>query len=197
MTPCPECPDLQQAARHAAAMLASLGIEGVDDRTPMRFVRALDELANGRSLDPTRHLTVEFPPVSKDPGLVIVTDLPFVSLCEHHLLPFTGVVTVGYLPAVDAPIVGLSKLARLVQEFAARPQVQERLTEQIAQALDRPDRARGAACAVRGVHSCMALRGARTGNQVAMVTSQYLGALTVDPYRAQFEARLTGPTWQS
>lgn len=195
MTTCPACPDLAAAARHATAMLAALGIAGVDDQTPMRFVRALDEMAAGRELDPTRHLAVEFPPVSKDPGLVVVTDLPFVSICEHHLLPFTGVVTVGYLPAVDAPIVGLSKLARLVQEYAARPQVQERLTEQIAAALDRPDRARGAACAVRGVHSCMALRGARTGDQVAMVTSQYLGALAVDPYRAQFNARLTGPAW--
>lgn len=193
MTP----PDLELAARHAAAMLGVLQIDGVDDRTPMRFVRALHELAAGRDLDPTRHLQVEFPPVSKDPGLVVVTDLPFVSICEHHLLPFTGVVTVGYLPAVDAPIVGLSKLARLVQEYATRPQVQERLTEQIATALDRPDRARGSACAVRGVHSCMALRGARTGDQVAMVTSQYLGALTVDPYRAQFDARLAGPAWRS
>lgn len=190
-------PDLAAAAGHAAAMLAALGIEGVDDVTPIRFVRALDELAAGRALDPTRHLSVEFPPVSKDPGLVVVTDLPFVSLCEHHLLPFTGVVTVGYLPSVDAPIVGLSKLARLVQEYAARPQVQERLTEQIATALDRPDRARGAACAVRGVHSCMALRGARTGDQVAMVTTQYLGALARDPYRSHFDGRLTGPAWQS
>ena len=190
-------PDLDQAAIHAAAMLAELGIEGVDERTPLRFVRALDEMAAGRWLEPGRHLAVEFPAVSKEPAMVVVTDIPFVSVCEHHLLPFTGVVTVGYLPQIDAPIVGLSKLARLVQEYAARPQVQERLTEQIATALDRPDRATGAACAVRGVHSCMALRGARTGGQVAMVTVQYLGALKSDPGRSAFNQRLSGPAWQS
>lgn len=186
---------IDRAAKHAASMLAELGIAGVDDLTPHRMVRALDELAAGRWVDPRRHLAVEFPPVSERPGLVVVTDVPFTSLCEHHVLPFTGIATVAYLPGPGEAIIGLSKLARMVVDYAARPQVQERLTDQIAQALaDRPGTL-GAACAIRGVHACMALRGARTGARVGMVTTQYVGALDQQPWRGDFAARLTGPAW--
>ncbi len=186
--------DLDKAAMHAAAMLDALGIRG-DDKTPGRLVRALDELAAGRHTDPGRHLEVQFPPTATEPGLIVVTDVPFTSLCEHHLLPFTGVATVAYLPTPGSPIVGLSKLARLVQEYAARPQVQERLTDQVATALHLGLKARGAACAVRGVHSCMALRGARTGLSAAMVTVQYAGDVGQAPWREEFTDRLNTPLW--
>lgn len=186
--------DLAVAAIHAAAMLGALGIHG-DDKTPTRLVRALDELAAGRDLEPDRHLDVQFPPTTTEPGLVVVADIPFTSLCEHHLLPFTGVATVAYLPSPGSPIVGLSKLARLVQEYAARPQIQERLTDQVATALHLGLKARGSACAVRGVHSCMALRGARTGLSASMVTVQYAGDVGQSPWREEFTDRLNTHPW--
>lgn len=182
-------PDLAIAELHAGAMLTALGIVG-DDRTPGRLVRALHELTAGRNLAPDRHLDVTFPATSNTPGLIIVTDIPFTSVCEHHVLPFTGHATVAYLPRPGARIVGLSKLARLVQEYAARPQVQERLADQIVTALSVGLDSQGAACALRGVHSCMSLRGARTGMSAAMVTVQYTGALETDPWRTDFAHHL-------
>jgi GTP cyclohydrolase IA len=189
-------PAEHDAVEHAAKMLAALGIHG-DDQTPLRLVRALDELAGGRDLDPRRHLAVRFPPVTTRPTLVVVTDVPFVSVCEHHVLPFHGHATVAYLPEAGQDIVGLSKLSRLVVEQAARPQVQERLTEQIVDALVEVLEPAGAAVAVRGSHSCMAHRGARAGADAAMVTTQYAGALETDPWRGEFLARLDTPAWRA
>lgn len=183
------------AVEAAATMLTALGIVG-DARTPERLVQALHQLAGARSEDPRRHLLVQFPPTSSNPGLVTVTDVPFVSLCEHHLLPFTGVATVAYLPHPGESIVGLSKLARLVQDYAARPQVQERLTDQVVVALMEVLKPRGAACAIIGAHSCMATRGARTGYSAAMATMQFDGALNEQPWRADFTARLVTPAWR-
>lgn len=188
--------NIDRAADHAYAMLGELGIAG-DLDTPRRLVRALHELASGRTVDPRRHLRVQFPPTSTQPGLIVVQDVPFTSICEHHVLPFTGIATVAYLPEVDAPIVGLSKLARLVQDYAARPQVQERLTDQVVTALMEVLHPRGAACAIRGVHSCMALRGARTGVSAAMTTTQFGGVLAEAPWRAEFTASLNTAPWRS
>lgn len=187
--------DLAAAEDHARGLLKALGIHG-DDDTPGRMARALHELAAGRLGDPRRHLAVQFPPASTDPGLIVVTDVPFVSLCEHHILPFAGVATVAYLPCPDSQIVGLSKLARLVQEYAARPQVQERLADQVVTALQDVLDPRGAACAVRGSHTCMALRGARTGMGSAMTTVQFAGELQADPWRSEFNAHLTTAAWR-
>ncbi len=186
--------DLDEATAYAEKMLALLGIAG-DAETPARLVRALDQLAAGRNLDPRRHLAVQFPPTATEPGLITVTDVPFVSVCEHHVLPFHGVATVAYLPKPGDRIVGLSKLARLVQEYAARPQVQERLTDQVVTALMEVLEPRGAACAVRGVHTCMSLRGARTGASAAMTTAQYGGILSTDPWRSEFRSHLVTPSW--
>lgn len=195
MTACLPRESIQhQAVNGARTMLAALGIHG-DELTPDRLVRALDELTYGRSQDPRRHLAVQFPPTSGEPGPVVVEDVPFTSVCEHHVLPFTGVATVGYLPRPGQPIVGLSKLARLVQEYAARPQVQERLTDQVVTALLDTLNPAGAACAVRGVHSCMTLRGARTGQSAAMTTVQYAGTMGGDPYRREFAGRLVTAAW--
>lgn len=187
--------DTATASQHATAMLDALGIHG-DATTPHRLVRALHELTRGRAIDPRRHLAVQFPPTSTTPGIIVVEDVPFVSVCEHHVLPFTGHATVAYLPKPGQPIVGLSKLARLVQDYAARPQVQERLTDQVVTALmDVLDPA-GAACAVRGTHSCMALRGARTGTSSAMTTTGFAGVLAGDPYRREFVGRLVTAPWR-
>ncbi|GAA2628441.1 GTP cyclohydrolase I [Actinomadura fulvescens] len=173
----------REASLHARRLMTTLGFPvgdpGMTD-TPARLVRAWCELSHGMHLDPGRHLAVTFPPESPDPGLIAVTDVPFVSLCEHHLLPFTGTANVAYLPAPGASIVGLSKLARLVQEYAARPQVQERLGEQIVHALVSRLDCDGAACAITAEHSCMTLRGARsTGAQ--METLHLKGAFQADP----------------
>jgi GTP cyclohydrolase I len=106
--------------------------------------------------------------------MIIVPGVPFVSLCEHHLLAFTGTATLAYVPAPGARIVGLSKLARLAREYAARPQVQERLGDQIVQAIARNLNTAGAACIIRSTHTCMTIRGVRAAG-AAMVTSHLTG----------------------
>jgi GTP cyclohydrolase I len=181
--------DLTQAARHARAMLACLGIACDDEhtiRTPERFVRAMAEMTAGRHRDPRRYLDVTFPAEPTDPGMIVVPGIRFVSLCQHHLLPWVGTAAVAYIPAPGARIVGLSKLARMTKEFAARPQVQERLGQQIVHAIDTKLSVIGAACVIRGSHSCMSLRGARAQGAY-MVTTHMLGVFHDDPaVRAEF-----------
>lgn len=183
----------EQACR---VMFANLGIRG-DEQTAARHVRALTELTRGLREDPTEYLAVTFPPVSPDPGLICAVDVPFVSLCAHHALPFAGTFTVGYLPKPEGNIVGLSKLARMVLGYAARPQVQEQIAAQAVTALMNNLAARGAAIALRATHSCMAHRGARTGTLSAMVTVEHTGELRDAPWREEFAAAahhvITGP----
>ncbi|MHB9859992.1 GTP cyclohydrolase I FolE [Streptomyces sp. YIM S03343] len=127
--------------------------------TPARVARAYRELLAGMRQSPESVLTTTF-----DLGhdeMVLVKDIEIVSLCEHHLLPFHGVAHVGYIPAESGKITGLSKLARLVEVFARRPQVQERLTTQIADSLMRILEARGAIVVVEAEHMCMSVRGIR------------------------------------
>ncbi|MEU4039507.1 GTP cyclohydrolase I FolE [Streptomyces collinus] len=132
--------------------------EGLRD-TPARVARAYRELLAGLWQEPEHVLTTTF-----DLGhdeMVLVKDIEIVSLCEHHLLPFHGVAHVGYIPAETGKITGLSKLARLVEVFARRPQVQERLTTQIADSLVRILEARGAIVVIEAEHMCMSVRGIR------------------------------------
>ncbi|MGP8300037.1 GTP cyclohydrolase I FolE [Streptomyces inhibens] len=127
--------------------------------TPARVARAYKEILAGLWQQPEDVLTTTF-----DLGhdeLVLVKDIEIVSLCEHHLLPFHGVAHVGYIPAESGKITGLSKLARLVDVYARRPQVQERLTTQIADSLMRILEARGAIVVVEAEHMCMSVRGIR------------------------------------
>ncbi|WP_330331170.1 GTP cyclohydrolase I FolE [Streptomyces sp. NBC_00536] len=127
--------------------------------TPARVARAYREILAGLWQEPEDVLTTTF-----DLGhdeMVLVKDIEIVSLCEHHLLPFHGVAHVGYIPAETGKITGLSKLARLVEVFARRPQVQERLTSQIADSLMRILEARGAIVVVEAEHMCMSVRGIR------------------------------------
>jgi len=117
---------------------------------------------------------------------VVARDIPFRTVCEHHLLPFSGVAHVGYLPGER--IVGLSKLARLVEHFSARPQVQERLTKQVADCLESRLQAKGVGVVLEAEHSCMTLRGARA-HGAKTITSTLLGTLRDDPRsRAEFFA---------
>ncbi|MBV2365564.1 GTP cyclohydrolase I [Streptomonospora nanhaiensis] len=179
------------AVAHARALLRELGLPCDTEstrRTPERFAAALAEMTSGLRLDPERHLKVRFPAESGRQGVIAAVDVPFVAMCEHHILPFSGRATVAYLPQPGAPIVGLSKLARLVQELARRPQVQERLGEQTVAALDTHLSPRGAACLIRSEHACMTLRGAQA-HGAAMVTSHLSGEFATDPaLRAELTA---------
>ena len=176
--------DLDAACRAAADFLVALGV-AVDEEnlreTPARMARAYAELFDARPLRLTTF--------ANDEGydeLVLARAIPFRTVCEHHLLPFAGVAHVGYLPGER--IVGLSKLARLVEHFAARPQVQERLTKQVAECLATRLRAPGVGVVLEAEHSCMTLRGVRA-HGAKTVTSALLGTLRADPRsRAEFFA---------
>ncbi|MEU9029640.1 GTP cyclohydrolase I FolE [Streptomyces sp. NPDC048383] len=127
--------------------------------TPARVARAYREILAGLRQSPEEVLTTTFD-IGHD-EMVLVKDIEIVSLCEHHLLPFHGVAHVGYIPAESGKITGLSKLARLVDVFARRPQVQERLTTQIADSLMSILEARGAIVVIEAEHMCMSVRGIR------------------------------------
>src|SRR2546430_10181797 len=145
-------------------------------RTPNRVARAYSELMAGLQDDPRRHLRTVFR--ERYDEVVLLRDIEFHSLCEHHLLPFTGRAHVAYLP--DGKVVGLSKLARLVEGYARRPQVQERLTTQIADALMEELQPIGAACVIEATHTCMTIRGAKEHGSI-MVTSALRGSLKENP----------------
>ena len=150
--------------------------------TPARVARAYRELLAGLWQEPEEVLTTTF-----DLGhdeMVLVKDIEIVSLCEHHLLPFHGVAHVGYIPAETGKITGLSKLARLVEVFARRPQVQERLTTQIADSLMRILEARGAIVVIEAEHMCMSVRGIRKPG-AKTTTSAVRGQLRDSTTRAE------------
>ena len=143
--------------------------EGLVD-TPGRVARMYAELFAGLRDDPARHLKVHF--TERYDEMVILRDIPFYSMCEHHLLPFMGRVHVAYLPS--GRVVGISKLARVVESIAHRPQVQERLTSDIADLLMSELDARGAGVIVEATHTCMTIRGVRKPG-AEMVTSAMRG----------------------
>ena len=145
-------------------------------KTPARVARAYAELMAGLKDEPRRHLKTIF--TERYDEIVLLRDIEFSSICEHHLLPFTGRAHVAYLP--DGKVVGLSKLARLVEGYARRPQVQERLTTQIADALWEELSPTGAACVVEAVHTCMTIRGAKKHGST-MVTSALRGIFKENP----------------
>ncbi|MEU3648502.1 GTP cyclohydrolase I FolE [Lentzea sp. NPDC034063] len=127
--------------------------------TPARVARAYQELFAGLYTDPDSVLAKTFDESHEE--LVLVTDIPMFSFCEHHLLPFHGVAHVGYIPNEQGRVTGLSKLARLVDLYAKRPQVQERLTSQVADALVRRLEPRGVIVVIEAEHLCMGMRGVR------------------------------------
>ncbi|MEU9101334.1 GTP cyclohydrolase I FolE [Streptomyces sp. NPDC048361] len=155
--------------------------EGLKE-TPARVARAYREILAGLRQEPEDVLTTTF-----DLGhdeMVLVKDIEIVSVCEHHLLPFHGVAHVGYIPAESGKITGLSKLARLVDVFARRPQVQERLTTQIADSLMRILDARGAIVVIEAEHMCMSVRGIRKPGAKTM-TSAVRGQLRAPATRSE------------
>lgn len=149
--------------------------------TPARVVKAWAEMTAGYAQDPAAILARQFP--DRCDEMVLVTGIDFVSLCEHHILPFTGRAAVGYLPGEQ--VVGLSKIPRLVHAFAQRLQVQERLTEQVALALNEHLQPDGVGVIITAHHSCMSCRGVRLAG-ASMTTSALLGKFREDP-RARSE----------
>ena len=171
--------DLPRLERAVREILISIGEdpdrEGLR-RTPNRVARAYGELIAGLSEDPRVHLKTVFN--ERYDEVVLLRDIEFHSLCEHHLLPFVGKAHVAYLP--DGKVVGLSKLARLVEGYARRPQVQERLTTQIADALMEELNPVGAACIIEATHTCMKIRGVKKRGST-MVTSALRGIFKDNP----------------
>ncbi len=165
--------DMPRIERAVREILLAVGEdpdrEGLQ-KTPSRVARSYRELMSGLRIDPRQYLTTVFHEPYDE--IVLLRDIEFHSLCEHHLLPFMGRAHVAYLPG--GKVVGLSKLARLVEGFARRPQVQERLTTQIADALMEELNPSGAACVIEAVHTCMTMRGVKKHGSV-MVTSALRG----------------------
>jgi GTP cyclohydrolase IA len=128
-------------------------------RTPERVAAMYEEIFGGLHDDPSRHLTVTFE--AEHDEMVMVRDIPLFSVCEHHLVPFAGRAHVAYIPGEDGRITGLSKIARLVEGFARRPQVQERLTTQIADALVEVLQPSGVLVMIEAEHLCMSMRGVK------------------------------------
>jgi len=173
---------------HYRRFIQSMGGLGLSPdnllETPRRVVKAFQELTQGIDQSPSDILSKRFGVDGLD-EMVIVQDIPFSSLCEHHLLPFTGTATVAYIAKDFA--VGLSKIPRLVACYSQRLQMQERLAQQIAGALMGELETAGAACLIRASHSCMGMRGIRSGGQ--MIASSLLGVFRDDPTaRAEFLA---------
>jgi GTP cyclohydrolase I len=151
--------------------------------TPRRVADMYVELFEGIESDPGEHLRVTFE-VGHD-EMVMVRDIPFTSLCEHHLVPFVGHAHVAYLPAADGRIAGLSKLARLVEGYARRLQVQERMTTQVVEAMERELKPRGSIVVIEAEHFCMSMRGVKKEGMTT-VTSAVRGVFRDDAaYRAE------------
>jgi GTP cyclohydrolase I len=145
--------------------------------TPARVIKSYNELFSGYKLEPEQILQKTFEDTEGFTGEVILKDIPFSSMCEHHMLPFVGKAHIAYLPA--GRIVGLSKMARLVEIFARRLQVQERLTAQVSETLQKVLQPKGVAVVIEAEHYCLAMRGANKRNSV-MITSHFSGVLEHD-----------------
>jgi GTP cyclohydrolase I len=165
------------------------GREGLRD-TPTRVAEMYAELFAGIAKDPRDDLDVGFEMGHRE--MVVLKDIPFYSMCEHHLLPFYGVAHVGYIPNAEGRIVGISKLARVVETIARRPQVQERMTTEIADAIVDGIKADGVAVVVQAEHLCMIMRGIKKpGSNV--ITSAIRGAFRRRPAsRAEFFSLIQG-----
>jgi GTP cyclohydrolase I len=154
--------DKERIERAVLEILAAIGEDPDRDgleRTPARVAAMYDEIFSGLHDDPSRHLTVTFE--AEHDEMVMVRDIPLFSLCEHHLIPFAGRAHVAYIPGIDGRITGLSKIARLIDGFARRPQVQERLTTQVADAIVDVLHPSGALVMIEAEHLCMSMRGVK------------------------------------
>jgi len=154
--------DLERIAAAVREILIGIGEDPDRDglvKTPERVAKMYGEITGGLHIDPAAHLLTTFE--ADHDEMVMVKDIPFASICEHHLLPFIGQANIAYIPGLDGRITGLSKLARLVDGYAQRPQVQERLTAQIADTMVKALAPQGVLVVIEAEHLCMSMRGIR------------------------------------
>ena len=172
--------DTERIERAVLEMLDALGEDPSRDglqKTPHRVAKMYEELFAGFGENPADHLEVTF--AADHDEMVMVRDIPFASLCEHHMIPFIGKAHVAYIPGEDGRITGLSKLARLVDGYARRLQVQERMTTEIADAIEQTLDPRGVLVVVEAEHLCMSMRGVKKSG-TSTVTSAVRGLFRSD-----------------
>lgn len=164
--------DLERIERAVREILEAVGEDadrdGLQD-TPVRVARMYAEIFTGLHEDPASHLTVTFE--SSHDEMVMVRDIPLYSVCEHHLIPFIGKAHVAYIPGKEGRITGLSKIARLVEGYSRRPQVQEQLTVQIADAMETTLEPRGVMVIVEAEHLCMSMRGIQKSGSTTVTSA--------------------------
>jgi GTP cyclohydrolase I len=186
--------DKARVERAVREILLAIGEDPDRDglvRTPTRIAEMYAEVFSGLHDDPSRHVTVTFE--AEHDEMVMVRDIAVASFCEHHLVPFTGRAHVAYIPGDDGRITGLSKIARLVDGFARRPQVQERLTTQIADALQTVLKPDGVFVVIEAEHMCMSVRGVKKPGSLT-VTSAVRGLFKTNPAtRAEAMSLITHP----
>ena len=179
--------DLERAAAAVRELLLAVGEDPEREglrATPGRVARAYAEIFGGLFVDPSEVLETTFDEGHNE--LVLVKDIPLYSVCEHHLVPWHGTAAVGYIPGEDGRITGLSKLARVVDLYARRPQVQERLTSQVADAVMAKLEPRGVIVVVQAEHLCMAMRGVRKPGALTMTSA--VRGIFQDDQRTRAEA---------
>lgn len=186
-------PTKQQAEQAVKVLLEYIGEdtnrEGLRN-TPARVVRSYDELFSGYDFNVEEVLSKRFCDISEYNNVVMLKSINFTSLCEHHMLPFSGIVDIAYIP--DGVVLGISKLARLVDVFARRLQIQERMTANIATALQTHLKPQGVAVRVAATHSCMTTRGTLKGGSI-MESTHFTGVYSDQPEkRREFLEMLKG-----
>ena len=186
--------DRERIERAVLEILEAIGEDAERDglaRTPARVAAMYEEIFSGLHEDPSRHLTVTFE--ADHDEMVMVRDIPLFSLCEHHLVPFAGRAHVAYIPGEDGRLTGLSKIARLVDGFSHRPQVQERLTTQVADALVEGLQPRGVLVMIEAEHLCMSMRGVKKPGALT-ITSAVRGLFKSSPAtRSEAMSLITHP----
>jgi GTP cyclohydrolase IA len=186
--------DVDRIERAVREILEAIGEDPDRDglvRTPLRIAKMYEEIFAGMREDPSHHLTVTFE--AEHDEMVMVRDIPLHSMCEHHLIPFAGRAHVAYIPGADGRITGLSKIARLVDGFAKRPQVQERLTTQIADALVEVLSPSGVLVLIEAEHFCMSMRGVKKPGSLT-ITNAVRGLFKSNPAtRAEAMSLITYP----
>lgn len=192
VTPTQPRPTREQAERAVRTLIEFVGEapdrEGLQD-TPKRVVKSYEELFSGYLYDPAEILARTFEEVEEYDEIVLLRDVRFVSFCEHHMLPIIGTAHVAYFP--NDRVVGISKLARVIDAYAKRMQIQERLTAQIAQAIDTVLEPRGVAVVIESEHHCMSTRGVQKSG-VNMITTRMLGCFKEDADRRREFYQLIG-----
>ncbi|MGE3621602.1 MAG: GTP cyclohydrolase I FolE [Acidimicrobiia bacterium] len=164
--------DLPRIERAVREILEAIGEDPTRDGlrdTPSRVARMYAEICEGIHLDPAEHLTVTFD--AHHDEMVMVRDIPLYSLCEHHMVPFSGRAHVAYIPGKDGRITGLSKIARLVEGYSRRLQVQEKLTVQIADAVESTLEPRGVMVVIEAEHLCMSMRGVQKAGSTTVTSA--------------------------